>query len=216
MPDLTVPAGDGEAAILDEGRRGRGAGAKQLELIEGDIADADQPRFARGMQPFHGAPYRQVGRREPDAARRPVEHVGIEGVDVQMLEGPGERLAHLGSIVGVGIVGQAMVLPAPRRELRLDEELGARDHSRGDRPRDPRAHSRFVVVAPLIRGVDAAEAGFERQTRQPLGGVFLPGGAVDEAWHADASDLELTRDHARIISSARRPRPPGADLCRVA
>ena len=74
-----------------------------------------------------------------------------------------------------------------------------------------RAHPRLVVVAPLIGGVDAAEAGLDRQARQPLRLQLLPGGAVEEAGHRRARDRELASRHRRIIGDASRAvqAPPG-------
>ena len=79
--------------------------SRGLQLIQPDIADTDETGLAGGVQLFHGAPHREVGGREPHAARGTVEHVGVDAVDAQMLEGAGEGLPHLGGVVGLGIVG---------------------------------------------------------------------------------------------------------------
>src|SRR5512132_2758182 len=93
-----------------------------------------------------------------------------------------------------------MILSTPRRELGLDEELGAGDQSRRDRARDARADSRFVIVAALIGGVDAAEARLEREPRQALGRVLFPRGAIEKARSAHTRDVELPGGHhPRII-----------------
>jgi hypothetical protein len=39
-------------------------------------------------------------------------------------------------------------------------------------------------MAALIRGVDAAEAGLDREARQALGLLFFPGGAVEKVRNA--------------------------------
>src|SRR5204862_8287249 len=48
------------------------------------------------------------------------------------------------------------------------------------------ADGRFEVMPPLIRGVDAAKAGLDREPHAALRVVFFPGGAVEEG-----------RDHRR-------------------
>ncbi len=197
--DLGVPAVPGEAAVLHEGRRCRRALAEKLELVEIHIAHADEARLARRVERFHGGPDREVGHVEPDAARGPVQHVGVDALHAQMLQRAGEGLAHLGRVVRAGVIGQPVILAAHRRELGLDEELVARHEAVGDGGLDGRAHPRLVVVAPLIGGVDATEARLQREPRQPRRLQLLPGRAVDEARHLNARDGESMGCHRRII-----------------
>ena len=69
-----------------------------------------------------------------------------------------------------------MVLTVAISELSLDEQLFARNAGGGD----ARADRGLEVMPPLIGGVNAAEAGLDGEAGQPLGLVFLPGGAVEK------------------------------------
>jgi hypothetical protein len=60
-PDLAIPAASREAAVLHEGRRRRRPRAQLLELVQADVADAEEPCLAGGVQLFHGLPDLEVG-----------------------------------------------------------------------------------------------------------------------------------------------------------
>jgi hypothetical protein len=58
----------------------------------------------------------------------------------------------LGRVVGIRIVGEALILTLDVRVFRLDEEWFA----------NRLADCRLVVMAPLIRSIDSAKAGSQR------------------------------------------------------
>ena len=103
-----------------------------------------------------------------------------------MLERTGERLLDLDGDGGVGVVGQAVILPAPEGELGLQEQVVPRHQAAPDRRRDGLADRRLVVMAALVGGIDAAKALLQGQLGQALRLVLLPGGPVQEAGHSNA------------------------------
>ena len=100
----------------------------------------------------------------------------------------GEGLLHLDRDRCIGLVGQAMILPFSKGELGLQEEVAAcyqaLGNGRGDAPPD----SGLIIMPALIGGIDAAKALVQRQLGQPLGFLFLPGGAIEEARNLQAVD----------------------------
>src|SRR5436305_13808612 len=62
LPDAAVPAPGAVAAVLDEVRPDARAPAQELELFEGDVADAEQAGPAAAVDGFHGPPGPAVGR----------------------------------------------------------------------------------------------------------------------------------------------------------
>src|SRR5262245_1842350 len=94
-----------------------------------------------------------------------------------MLERFRERLRNLNADRCAGIERQSMVLAVDERELRLQEQLFARDAAR----RDARADAGLEVVLALIRGVDAAKSRGERVAHAAFGVVLFPRGAVEPA-----------------------------------
>ena len=113
-----------------------------------------------------------------------MQHVAVDVVGPQVLERAGHRLRDLRGQVGRGVVGQPVVLAALVRELRLQEEIRARDHARAVGGGERLADSGLEVVPPLVGGVDAPEARPERELGEGRGAVFLPGGAVEELGNA--------------------------------
>src|SRR5204862_299890 len=179
---VTVPHRAREAAVLHEPRLYARLRAEQLELIERDVAHAEEARLLRVVQLLHRAPDVEIVLRQTMTTRRTMQHIRVDRVDLQMLERARKRLPHLHRDVGVRIVRKAMILRVDVRELRLQEELLAAHAARLDRCAD----GRFEVMPPLIRGVDAAKAGLDREPHAALRVVFFPGGAVEEG-----------RDHRR-------------------
>ena len=87
-----------------------------------------------------------------------MEQVAIDVIGTEVLERAGHRLGDLSGQVGSRVVGQSMVLALTVRELRLQEDLSARNHSRvvcrGERP----THPGLEVMTQLVRGIDTPEA----------------------------------------------------------
>src|SRR6266511_1492511 len=88
-----------------------------------------------------------------------------------------------------------MILAIDVGELRLEKQLVAPHDPAGDRFRDSGADTSFEVVPPLVRGIDASEPRFDRQSRETLGLIFFPRGAVDEV--RDVHDQTLSFDKRR-------------------
>src|SRR5271169_4649190 len=82
-----------------------------------------------------------------------------------------------------------MVLAAGVGELGLKEHLLAPHDSAGDCSLHRGADSGLEVVAPLVRRVDAPEAGFESEAGQPLGLLLLPRCTVEEPGADDRGGL---------------------------
>jgi hypothetical protein len=73
-----------------------------------------------------------------------------------------------------------VILASSKRKLGLQEQICADHLAASDNRRDGSADRSFVVVAPLIGGVDPPESVSQGQLGQPLGIVLLPGGPVQE------------------------------------
>jgi hypothetical protein len=193
--DFAIPAGAGVAAVLHEARAHHGVIPQRLELIEGDVADPEESGFPGGVNLFHRTPHLEVSAIEAVAARGSVEQVRVDRVHLEMLEGAGERLVHLCCWIGGGIVRKAVILPICRGELRLQEELIAGHQPVVGRLRHGGADAGLEVVPTLVRRVDSAEAGLQRQARETLGLLLFPGGAVKEGRYGGC--------HAAIRPSSR-------------
>ena len=182
-----VPPEAREAAVLDErGRYGR-VRPQVLDLVQGDVADADESGSSGGLQLLHRPPHLTVARGEPAAARGSVKDVRIDRIDLQVLERAREGLAHLSGRGRVRVVREAMILAAGVCELGLKEHVLASHDSARDGLPHRGADTGLEVVAPLVRRVDAAEARLESEAGQPLGFLLLPRGTVEKPRdrHAD-------------------------------
>ncbi len=171
-----------------------------LEVAERHVAHTEEPHAPGVALPRHRAPDLAVVGRPPVAGGGAVQHIAVDVVRSQVLERAGHRLRDLGRQVRRGIVGQPVVLSRLVRELRLEEEIFARDDPRAVGGGEPLPHAGLEVVAPLVRGVDAPEAAAERELGQLRGAVLLPGRAVEEV-----------RGHSALAAlAALRPRgaPP--------
>ena len=109
-----------------------------------------------------------------------MQHVAVDVVGAEMLERAGHRLGDLRGQAGGRVVRQPVVLAALIGELRLQEQIRARDDARAVGGGEPLTDAGFEVVAPLVRGVDTAEARAQRELGERGGAIFLPGGAVEE------------------------------------
>ena len=79
-----------------------------------------------------------------------------------------------------------MVLSVDVGEFRLQKQIVAPNDSFIDRARHRRTDAGFEVMPPLVRGVDAAEAGINRKASEAFGLVLFPRSAVEEAGCARA------------------------------
>ena len=137
----------------------RAAAAELLELIEGDVADAEEARRPARVQLLHRAPDFAVA--SPGRARDGPCST-YESID--STSRCSSELANDCRTCVAGRRGGRTAADGPARrvgELRLQEQLVARHEPvaiRGDR----RAHAGLEVVPALIGGVDGAEAGLER------------------------------------------------------
>ena len=149
-------------------------------MPQGDIAHAQEARAAGVALLHHGRPDFVVLLGPAVAGRGPVQHVAVDVVGVEVLERAPHGLRHLSGKVGGGVVGQPVVLATLVRELRLQEEVRARDDPRAIGGGEPLAHAGLEVVPPLVGGVDATEAHPERELGEGRGAILLPGGAVEK------------------------------------
>src|SRR5438128_1721275 len=103
--NIAVPAEASEAAVLHE--RGRfGAGGRHLlEVLQGDVAHAEEPRAASVPLLRHRGPDLGVVVGPAVAGRGPVEHVAVDVVGPEVLERAGHRLGDLRRKVGRRVVG---------------------------------------------------------------------------------------------------------------
>src|SRR5580704_9018199 len=104
-----------------------------------------------------------------------VQHEAVDVIRSQMFERTGHGLGDLGGEIGLGVVRQTMILTVAVGEFRLKEKIRPSDNAGVVRSGESFADSGFEVMPPLVGGVDAAEAGLERELNQGSGAVFLPG-----------------------------------------
>jgi hypothetical protein len=123
-----------------------------------------------------------------------VEHVGVDIIGAQMLQRGGERLPHLGGIVGLGIIGEPVILAARIGELGLQEEIAARDEALSVQIREGVPHALLEVVPPLVGRVDAAEPRLHGQAGQRRCPFVLPGRAVEKRWVGHVSSVRCLRN----------------------
>ncbi len=200
-PHGAVPSAAGEAAILDE-RGGLGAGGLHLlQVIQGHIADAEEPCAARIALLPHRQPDQSVVVGPGVARGGAVQHVAVDVVGLQVLERARHRLGHLRGHVGLGVVGKPVVLTIPVRELRLQKEIRARHQARAIGRGEALTDSRLEVVPPLIGGVDRPKAHPERELGQGRGSVLLPGGPVEEVGNRHGA----MRRHQSLRGMADQP-----------
>jgi hypothetical protein len=64
--------------------------AQEVELLEGDVADAEQAGAAAGVDRFDRPPGLPVIRPQAGSPARAVEQVGVDDLDPQVLERTGE------------------------------------------------------------------------------------------------------------------------------
>src|SRR5262249_32159301 len=122
-PDATVPASDRIAPVLNEVEPDTCPLTQILELLQGDIADAEQACPAAVMDGFHRLPSLPVGCSQTDSLRGAVEHVAIDYLHAQVLERAGKRSLDLGVDRCQGIVRQAVILTRPVGKLCLEEQI---------------------------------------------------------------------------------------------
>jgi hypothetical protein len=161
LADAAIPTPGGVTSVLNEAGPNPRVGAKAPELFEGHVADAEKAHPAARVNRFHGAPGRPVVGTKPRPARRAVKYVGIDDVGPQMLERAPERLRNLIRYGGVGVIGQAMILPTAVCELGLKEQIIPRHQTPFHRVCDAPPDASFVIMLALIRGIDTAKSLFK-------------------------------------------------------
>ncbi len=181
LSDATIPASDGVTSVLDEAGSDACLPAQALELFEGDVADSEQADPAAVVDRFHRSPGCPVGGSQTGPLRGAVQQVGIDHLSAQMLERAGERLLDLDRDGGLGIVGQAMILPPPEGELGLQEQIIPDQRAALDQSRDGLPDRRFVVMAALVGRIDASKSLSQSELGQALRLVLFPSGPVQEA-----------------------------------
>ena len=214
LANRSPPAVHCEAAVLYETRCDAGFVAEELELGEGDIADAEDFCLAGVVNGFHGLPGVPVVGSQSNRCHWSVEDVGIDVLNLQVFQRTGERLLDLRGDRGVGIVGQAIVLAGAEREFGLQEQIVPCDQAGGDGVGDGLADGRFMVVPPLVGSIDAAESLLDGQFGEVLGVVLFPGGAVEEVgvdqgrghWmDAVRCQLSVVRNQWSVLSGRAMP-----------
>src|SRR5690242_857960 len=100
----------------------------------------------------------------------------------EVLEGAGDRLAHLRREIAIWVVWQAVILAALIGELCLKKEILSLNCTRGDCSPDCSADFFFNIVLTLIRRVESAEARSYRLQHKCFSAVLLPGCAIHDAW----------------------------------
>src|SRR6186713_383882 len=104
-----------------------------------------------------------------------------------MLQRTGKRLLDLRRNWSHRVIGEAMILAVLKGVLGLQEEILPLDQAALDSSRDSLTDRCFVVVLPLIGGIDAAKALFEGKFHERLGAVLLPSRSVQETGEAHAT-----------------------------
>jgi len=117
----------------------------------------------------------------------PMQHEAIDVIRPQMFERARHGLSDLRGKIGFRVVRKTMILARLIREFGLEEKVGTRHQTRAIHGSQPLADSGFKVVPPLVRGVDAPEAGADRELSERGRTVFLPRRAVEEIrnWSQD-------------------------------
>src|SRR6202034_1407570 len=95
LANRPIPTANGVATVLHESRQDTRLAAEDLQLLEADVADAQEPHAAAVMDPLHRPPGSPIGRTQSISLIGTVQHIGIDTVDSQMLKRAGERLADL-------------------------------------------------------------------------------------------------------------------------
>src|SRR5262245_28899248 len=80
------------------------------------------------MELLHGAPRVAIGRSQAVFLGRTMQHVTIQLLNPEVIEGASQGLLDLCRYRRVRVVGSSVVLPVKRRELCLDEHI-ATPHS---------------------------------------------------------------------------------------
>ena len=205
---LAIPTGDRKATVLHKGGQFSAGGDHVLQMLQRHVADSEEAGAAGITLPAHRLPHLGVGLGPAVAGSRPVQQVAVDVIRSQMFQRASHGLFDLHRQASRWIVGQAMVLAGPIGEFRLQKNLGAGDQAFAISSRQRFADSGFVVMPPLIRGVDGAKTGAQRQVSERCCAFFFPGGAVEKI--GDGCEWFGHRD---ILSRSKRessqPRPIG-------
>ena len=180
LPHGAIPAHRGEASVLHDGRLGRRAGVELGELRDAHVGNAEEPCLAGSVQALHRLPRFPVVVAQAVTDRGPMQDVGVEVVDAEVLQRAREGLFDLRGEWCVRVIRETVVLAVDVGELRLEEDVLAMETGGSEGGGQGLADAGFVVVATLVGGVDGAKAGVEGHPHEAGGRVFLPGGAVEE------------------------------------
>ena len=137
-----------------------------LEMPQRNVAHAKQTRTAGIAFSHHREPRLGIG--TAPAIRRcgTVENVAVDVIALQVFQRTGQRLRNLCRKIGRGIVRQPMILTGLVRELRLQENICARDSAPPVRGCECLTDSDLCVMSPLIGGVDPTETHAQQRARQ--------------------------------------------------
>jgi hypothetical protein len=94
-----------------------------------------------------------------------------------------------------------MILPAAECELGLQEQLIPNHQTAGDGHRDRSPDRCFVVMAPLVGGVDASESLLQRKLGKTLSPFLLPGGPIEEPGYFNTVDRQRSVGHHFFVDA---------------
>jgi hypothetical protein len=89
-----------------------------------------------------------------------------------------------------------MILAIPVSEFRLQKNFCARDYSIAIGGGQCLAHSLFVVMSPLVSGIDCTKTRAQREFYEVWSSFFFPGSAIKKTW--DGCRLRLL--HTAILT----------------
>jgi hypothetical protein len=173
----TIPSSPRIASVLNELRRDLRERDEVFHLARRHVARAQRKHPSRCDERFHRAPCFVIVAPESFVHRRSVQHQTVDVLDTQVLERALERLRDLRRDRRARIEGQTVILSIEEGELRLKEELVARNAARCNAAPYPF----FVVVLSLIGRVDPAKTGGQRLCDARRGRIFLPRSSIEKA-----------------------------------
>src|SRR5213593_988748 len=151
------------------------------------LENAEEPCLPGAVQALHRLPRFPVVVAQAMTDRGPMQDVGVEVVDAEVLQRAREGLFDLRGEWRVRVIRETVILAVDVGELRLEEDVLALETGGSEGGGQGLADAGFVVVAPLVGGVAGAKAGVEGHPHEAGGRVFLPGGAVEEGRDADVA-----------------------------
>src|SRR3954470_6994849 len=95
-----------------------------------------------------------------------------------------------------------MILSRPEGELCLQEQCIPGDASASDGCCNCLSDCCFVIMAALVGGIYSAKSVLQSQLREQLRPIFFPGGPIQEARDANASDFGVTHHGCGFASKS--------------